>query len=713
VAFVAAAPPAQQLDRETGRSGGVRVDIQGLRALAVSLVLVYHLFPGRLTGGFIGVDVFFVISGFLITSHLMAHPPQRGRDLLVFWGRRIRRLLPASLLVLTATLLASQLFAPETRWQNTGVQAGAAALYGVNWILARDSVDYLAAVDAPSPVQHFWSLSVEEQFYLFWPVLILLLGLLALVLRRKGVRNGVVYGAGLGIVVAASLAWSVHATAANPRSAYFITTTRIWELGLGGLLAVWVVTLRRKSVVLSQGARAGVAWLGFAMIAWAAVTYNVHTPFPSWRALLPVLGTVLVIGAAAGPQRWSPGSLLAPRPVQWMGDVSYSVYLWHWPIIVLLPVVSGGRLGWLDKLVVVLTTLLLAGFTKTYVEDFFRSPAWNRRLRLTYLGAAIGMVLVVSLASLMVAEVHHDKRAAKARLQQALVGDNPCFGAGALDKSRHCPPWSGDPVPSPALAAQDKSDAYPNASGRKDCWSFLPDYPTTTCQFGDPNGDIEVALVGNSHAGQWLPALQEIADKRGWHITTYLASRCAMADLRQQYDTRAESTECLDWVRHVSEKVVADHPDLVVLSNRIQIPAEGLPLKESLGPFEDGYRAVLDKWSTAGLTVVALQDTPAPVNGGLASIPDCLASHPNDMSACSGSLETWETADPLMDAVAAVGDPNVTALRLNDHICDGDRCNGVVGGVVVYFDGTHLTATYARTLAPYLAPGLAEALRAR
>ena len=213
---------------------GVRPDIQAMRAIAVSMVLVYHLWPNRLTGGFTGVDVFFLISGFLITSHLLSHPPTGLRDLLAFWSRRIRRLLPASLLVLFVTLIASRLVAPETQWGNTTRQVKAAALYFVNWRLADDSVDYLASQNAPTPVQHFWSLSVEEQFYFVWPIFILLLGFLALLLRR---RAAPFFIGGLGIAVVASLWFSVHETKVEPARAYFVTPTRIWELGIGGLLA--------------------------------------------------------------------------------------------------------------------------------------------------------------------------------------------------------------------------------------------------------------------------------------------------------------------------------------------------------------------------------------------------------------------------------------------------------------------------------------------
>ena len=689
------------------REKGLRTDIQGLRAIAVSLVLVYHLVPRRLTGGFTGVDVFFVISGFLITSHLLARPPRGVLDLLTFWGRRIRRLLPASLLVLAATLVASRLVAPETQWENTARQASAAARYYVNWLLASDSVDYLAAENAPSPVQHFWSLSVEEQFYLFWPVLVLVLAWVGL---RRGASRRVMVG-GIAAVAAASLAWSVLFTADNPPAAYFVTPTRIWELAAGGLLAALLPWVGRRDdaepAPRSDRFRAGLAWVGLAMIGWAAFTYTVATPFPSWRALLPVVGTVLVIGAHAGTERWSPGRGLAVRPVQWLGDVSYSVYLWHWPLIVLVPFVSGGRLGLLDKASIVALTLVLAALTKVYVEDAFRTSWWNKRLLATYVAGAVGMAVVIGMAAVQTGEVHQREADAEARLERALRGDDPCFGAPSLDEGRSCPPATGEPIPAPALAAKDKSDAYSAVSGGKDCWSYLPSFPDVSCEFGDRDSDVTVALVGNSHAGQWLPALQQIAENRGWRVRTYLASRCAMSAVRQQFDTTEQSTACRDWVDRTAARVAKDRPDVVVLSNRVSVAAEGHTRDESRALYAAGYRSVLDTWAGRGLDVVGLHDTPAPVDGGAEMVPDCLASDPEGgPAACGGDRAAWEPDDPVLAAVKQVHDPDVVGLDLNDHICTEQTCPAVVGGVVVYFDGSHLTATYARTLAPYLAPAL-------
>ncbi|MFC6344189.1 acyltransferase family protein, partial [Nocardioides hankookensis] len=395
-----------------------RTDIQGLRAIAVALVVVYHLAPTTLTGGFVGVDVFFVVSGFLITSHLLLRRPSRPRHLLEFWGRRIRRLLPASLLVLLLTLVATRLVAPVTQWDVTARQSAAAATYWVNWLLASDSVDYLAAAAAPSPVQHFWSLSVEEQFYLGWPVLVLLLGQLAVITRVAGSlpRLRLLVLAGLGLVVALSLAWSVHLTDTDPARAYFVTTTRIWELGLGGLVAGFVVLREPPGRRLPPPVAAGAAWLGVAAIVTSGVAYSGATPFPGWQALVPVGGTALVLGAAAGTQIWSPGRILALPPLQWLGDISYSVYLWHWPLIVLVPGVSGDHLGALDKTAIVVATLVLAALTKRYVEDAFRTPAWSRRLARTYVLGAAAMAVVLAASALLVVNLHAREDAARRAL---------------------------------------------------------------------------------------------------------------------------------------------------------------------------------------------------------------------------------------------------------------------------------------------------------
>jgi peptidoglycan/LPS O-acetylase OafA/YrhL len=682
----------------TAVRAGVRTDIQGLRAIAVGIVLVYHVWPGAVRGGFVGVDAFFVISGFLITSHLLANPPRTPRDLVGFWSRRIRRLLPASLLVLGATLVASRMVAPETQWGNTASQARAAALYVVNWVLAKDSVDYLAAENAASPVQHFWSLSVEEQFYVVWPLLILLLALFA---GSSARRRGLVFGLGLGAAVLASFVYSVTETASDPAAAYFVTPTRIWELGVGGLLAL----VSAPRVLGRPGPRTPsrwparlLGWGGLAAIAVSAGVYSGSTPFPGWQALVPTLGTAAVIAAGSTTDRGSPGPALALRPVQWLGDVSYSLYLWHWPLVVLAPDVLG-RLGTLDRVSIVLASLGLAGLTKVLVEDRFRSAAWGFPLRKPYVFAAVAMALVVVGAATQVDEVQVRQKEARIALAKAVKQGGSCFGASALDRGSSCPttPYA-DLLPAPVDAATDKSQAYADVPGGDDCFANAPSFPQRLCTFGDPASTTRIALVGNSHAGQWLPALAELARTNGWRIDTFLASRCASAETPQEFDTAAQTRSCTTWVDDTVAAVVKDAPDLVVMTNRTSSAAVGHSLADSRPAYENGYAAVLSTFRDAGLKVLALHDTPAPGE----QVPDCVASNLDHYTRCDGARKDWVPMDPTSTAVHRVDDPGIRFTDLTDHICGPRTCHVVTGGLITYFDGSHLTATFATTLAPYL-----------
>ncbi|HET9872152.1 MAG TPA: acyltransferase family protein [Propionibacteriaceae bacterium] len=680
-----------------------RADIQGLRAVAVAAVLLFHLWPDEISGGFVGVDVFFVISGFLITSHLYANPPHDRHDLAAFWSRRVRRLLPASLLVLTVTIVATRLVAPETQWATTAAEVIAAALYVENWQLARTSVDYLAAENAASPVQHFWSMSVEEQFYLMWPVLILVLVALA---RRTGRAQAAMVGGGLAVVVAASLAFSVYATATEPAGAYFITPTRIWELGVGALLALGTAAWpRRGRFPLSMTGRTVLAWLGLAAIVLTTLMYTDRTPFPGWQASVPVLGTAAVIAALAPPTAGSPVRLLAVRPVQFLGDISYSVYLWHWPLVILVPYVTG-QLGWLEKSAILVSTILLGWASKVYVEDRFRFAVQGASALRSFQVAALAMAVVVALGVAQVIEVRQREDAAKADLAQALAAGGACFGAAALAAPRgRCDQSStGDPVPAPAQAPDDKTEAY-----ERDCFSSAPFQHLKRCEFGDPNGTVSIALVGNSHAGHWLPAVERIAKQKGWKVTTLLASECTTSTTPVVWNAGVKQRGCLRWADRVLRETSSGDFDLIVTSQRNGRPALGFSYADSYPSWLDGYRQVVDGWVRAGTSVVVIHDTATP-GATLKSVPDCLAQHPDDYAACSGPRSAWVPRDPLAQAATEATTPRISVVDLNRLLCDKDTCPAVIGGVTVYSDASHLTKTFAGTLAPYLEPALAKAV---
>ncbi|HXI45785.1 MAG TPA: acyltransferase family protein [Candidatus Acidoferrales bacterium] len=703
---------------------GFRLDIQGLRAVAVVLVLAYHLWPETVTGGFVGVDVFFVISGFLITAHLVAHPPTRSRHLLEFWGRRIRRLLPAAFLVLIVTAIASRLIAPDTRWAANAGEIIASALYVQNWALSARAVDYLGAAEAPTPVQHYWSLSVEEQFYLFWPILILGVFWLA---RRSRLGPLLVTRLAMLAVVGGSLYYSITATATDPLSAYFITPTRVWELATGGLVATLpsLAGLRLPDRVVS-----GAAWLGIGMLLLAGFVFTSVTPFPGSAALLPVVGTALVILAAA-EGRASPTRLLGVRPVQHLGDTSYSIYLWHWPLIALWPYAFGAlTLG--GSLLIVVVTIGLATITKTLVEDGFRFSPSFQPLVPTFRFAVVGMVLLSVLGGSQLFEAQRRLDAALASVgnpldgfddaestgppgpeatlepgatldpgstaqpTDPLAGLTSCVGAAAIVRGFDACPQdpAGAMKPDPLVAATDRSAAY-----RDGCWNYAPFATHKTCQYG--HGAIKVALVGNSHAGHWLPTLQVLAKLHGWTITTFLASQCNATDAALEFYSASKTAGCLaygDWVISATSGTAFD---LVVTSERQSVPLENLSWSDSTAPAFAGYASYLKRWSDAGTRVLVLQDTPYP-GKTLASVPDCLAQHPTTQTACSGTPDTWHWVDPLWTAASGQTLLGISTVATTRFFCTDTVCPGVIGGLVTYFDASHMTATYARTVAPFI-----------
>lgn len=672
-------------------------EVQALRALAVTLVVLYHLWPARLTGGYVGVDVFFVISGFLITSHLHRDLMTQGRvSLATFYARRARRLLPAAVLVLIATAVGTYLFLPVTRWATTATDLVASALYGQNWLLASRAVEYSASNDAASAIQHFWSLSVEEQFYLGWPSLIIVLVLLA---RRPGRPLDRLLVPGLAVVTALSFGYSVYATAADPAAAYFVTPTRIWELGVGALLALWIRGAGRGStgvvLELKRGTGLALRWAGLGAIAIAAMRLSGASPFPGYLALLPVLGTAAVIAAGHTGNRDPMSHLFLLRPTQFLGGISYSLYLWHWPFIVFAPFALGHDLRYPEKIALLGLCMLFAWLTKVAVED--RSQRWRLLARPAVTGAltAATMVAVSAVAGLLWHEVGQREKAARASLEQA-EGDL-CFGATAVAPGRT---GCADPFGAPAsltLAPSDEPWFRDPA-----CSVSERGLQVATCRFSADPPARRVALVGDSHAEHWRGALHRIGRERNWEIVELLRGGCpATHAVAVTFENREMDAEgCYRWGQQVDDVLRDGSFDYVFTSSfttAFTFEAAGAP--NSLESGTRGFADAWTGWADSGARVYVLRDVPT--TGGR-HVPECLQSNPDSPIECARPRVEAVVADAATRAIQRVGDDRIRLLDLTSFFCDETTCYSAIGGAVVYWDANHMSAQYSRSLAPYL-----------
>jgi len=685
-----------------GEKSGFRPEIQALRALAVTLVVVYHLAPKRLSGGFVGVDIFLVISGFLITSHLLRELRRTGRiSLPTFYARRIRRLLPASLLVLLVTGIAALVFMPRNLWSEVGRQILASALYVENWALAGNAVDYSAVGADASPVQHFWSLSVEEQFYLVWPVVLLGLFLLVRRLRRPELA---LFGA-LALIMTVSLAYSVWITNVDSAMAYFVTPARIWEFAVGGLVCfVPAVSARWQRAVPFA------SWGGVAIILASAMFLSDETPFPGSAALLPVLGAALIILAGNTDRTGVFGRIAGFRPVQYLGDISYSVYLWHWPLIILLPFVIGAPLTTMTKLLILVASLGLGVLTKRYVEDRFRAPAtkaaglvWRTGNPRVFAMALSMMVIVAVPAAALVYVPAQEAIAAENELKELLAQGGEGFGAAAAADGNYATDPDARIVPSPVIAESDSWTQSTDAAGCQDRLGFDV---LKTCEFGSESPDaLRVALVGDSHAGQWQPAVAEVASQNDWNLTTFVRSSCPLSQAYPTSSTKYDSA-CQRWIDATIAELSSGSYDVVIVS-----ALQGTSYQRSMGAtnLESAAAGMAAAWTqimASGTQVIALRDTPNPSRAGIDDIPGCVAES-DDISDCSFDRRAALPNEPQAVAAEATG---ATLLKLSEYFCDKTECPAVVGGVLVYQNITHVTTTFMLTLTPYLNDLLVEAI---
>jgi peptidoglycan/LPS O-acetylase OafA/YrhL len=674
------------------RGSRYRPHIQGLRALAVLAVIADHL-AGWPRGSFVGVDVFFVISGYLITRILVREFETRQTiSFLGFYARRIKRILPAGLFVIGVTVCATRVLAGIDRYHFTAADAIAAVEFRANWHFAQTGVNYFNQSLPPSPLQHYWSLSVEEQFYFVWPWV--LLGLLLIGRRLRWWRHEhtrPVAGVAIAVISAVSLAWAFAQTAGNPTTAYFSTLDRAWELGLGALIAIAGAPIAR----LNPRLRLTAAWIGLLGLLLSLLIVPSSHGFPAPWALLPTLCAATVIAAGAGQGERSLLPLTNPVS-QYVGDLSYSLYLWHFPVVVLIVtlVPRYSVTYWVAGLVLIFG---LSAASFHLLENPARRATWFVRRPgrrpvpargwLLYAAACVATALLAGAGLVLVRSISPNRLVLPAPVLAGHTQDDPrdCLGAAALDPRHRCALNTGNRVaPLPGELPDDTGGAYA-------CYAYLHQ-PMHPCDYGSRRRDaVRVALIGDSHAAALLAVLEPQLDALNWHVTVYVGQACGWVP-----PSLSPSCPGLTLIQH----------DLGRRHYAVVIATE---LRQYTSPVADHLEAMQPVAAT-GAHIVVVEDDPGVSSESTACVTR-VTYRPTGGCGTSASV-AYRDPDRLVQAARRL--PGARVVTTRSFFCRDAFCPATIGNIIVYRDtAAHTTASYARTLSPYLVEAIERSLPVR
>jgi len=604
--------------------------IQGLRALAVLLVLLYH--AKFLAGGFIGVDIFYVISGYLITGLIIKELDHSGSiDLIRFYNRRIKRLLPASFFVLLATSLIAWFVYPSTSRTDLGKGLFAAGTYTSNYLFAWWGNDYQHLNATPSPFIHFWSLAVEEQFYLVWPVLLMI----ASKFGKKVLRNSLI------ALTAISLIFSIYFTNAAPIWAFYSLPTRAWELGIGALL------LFMPRIYFSKRIYGPIALISLFA---SAVLMSEKTAFPGWIALVPVAAVALLIATISNWSNWLT-SALNSRISQWIGGISYPLYLWHWPLLVLPSSYLGRSLTVLERVLCIAATVLAAAFTHRFIEEPMRSSLFSVRQTITIVIIATASVIALAFAI-----------TASTTTSLTSKGNN-------------------------SLTFDLKTLQQPPQVYADGCHLTFNQSQSGICTYGNSNSPTRILLFGDSHAAQWFPALESIAKTNNYALISLTKSSCPSVEVIRADLGAFKMNYCKKWRTSVLAQLSQINPTIIIVSNFEHYD----PGKEAFQLWwSEGVKLLGKDLSKTGAKLIYLRDTPQPSQ----DIPTCIAI--KDASKCTTLLPVPVTITSQFSVI----DPT-------QWLCTSD-CPAIINGTVVYRDASHISVEMSRKLAPVLEKALKD-----
>ncbi len=686
-----------------------RPDVEGLRAVAVVAVVLFHARLSAFTGGFVGVDVFFVLSGFLITRLLLRELATSGTiSLPAFWARRARRLLPASCVVIVVTLIVAHWMLPPLGLHDLAIDALAAGVFSVNFVFAHRLGDYFGSQlgqTSPSPLLHFWSLAVEEQFYLFWPALML-------VLTRRPRQYARLLSTTIVVLGTASFVSSVWLTNHHPTWAFYLLPARMGELLCGAMVAVGA----SRFPAISANGRAVAAWIGVLGIAVAVVRYDSATLFPGTATILPVFSTALILIAGGdGRSRFGPAVVLEIAPLQWIGRHSYAIYLWHWPALVLADA-KFGPLSLVQRFVVIAISVVLAAISLRLVEDPVRHSerlaAIPRRglmlgaglcaLALVSGALALNLVPGLSTNSLAAAPVLgvNDPSASitvipgsPAVSTPPIVNDGSLASLIALNQTVLAQGLATTNVPAnlkPPLAdvLADRPAIY--ADG---CVAEGVDDVVNACHYGKKGATTRVILFGDSHAAQWFPPLEQIATAHGFELIVLTKGGCPFGDVK--IPTATLTRTCPVWRDKALQVIQLDKPDLVIV-------ADSWHYTNSDAEWTAGFDTSMTRLNAVARKVLVLGDNP----GSKTDPAGCLSSNVQNVHACTTTRAHAVLSGRLAGVKSVAAAHGSTFVDTSDWLCTATACPVILGDIMIFRDQTHLT-TFAST---YLRPLLEAAV---
>ncbi len=693
---------------------GFRPDVEGLRAVAVCLVVAFHAGLAQTAGGFIGVDVFFVLSGFLITRLLLEERFRTGTvSLPTFWSRRARRLLPAACLTLVATVVAAQFVLPPLQRRTVTIDGLFSGVFLANFRFSETLGNYFGnqlAQTHPSPFLHYWSLAVEEQFYVLWPIAVLLA-------TRFGQRPKVTLGIVTASAAIGSFAIGVWWTPQRPEAAFYLLPARMWELLAGALLAIAGPAIAKAA----SGLRAALGWLGLLGIAVAAMAYSETTPFPGYAALLPVLGTVAILVAGAGQTaRYGPHRLLGLGPLQWIGGISYAIYLWHWPVLVLVQAhdPSGAPL---HRFAAITLSVALAYLSTRFVENPIRFARFLAASPKRGLGFGLGLTTctVLFLGIAWITQPSFDTGdvatavALAPPIPTTIADPNPV--SEATDQPPTIPDTTPAPVPNlsrlagleaelqriledaatttdvpanlrPSLldAARDTAQVYFDG-----CISLFDSSEVLDCRYGSVGSETRIVLFGDSHAAHWFPAAEVIATAHGAELVVIVKGGCPVSEVPSTRVDLAES--CPAWRAAAIATVMDLQPAMVIAAS-----LSGYTLDED--QWENGLTEVLDQLNPWTDRLIVMLDTPRPAE----SPPLCLSENIRSAEACVTSPTNAIQFARAESERAAAATVNAEIIDPTSWLCGQNLCPVIIGNTLLYRDGDHITTVASLMLAPLL-----------